>query len=95
EQSSADFRFAVAVASFGMRLRGTEFPGPAPRPEDLAQMVAAANAASPGLEPAERGRREEFLQILQRAAGLLEDPTGAPPAPGVGEDVRRKLEELR
>lgn len=95
EQSSADFRFAVAVASFGMRLRGTEFPGPAPRPEDLAQMVAAANAASPGLEPAERGRREEFLQILQRAAGLLPDPTGAPPAPGVGEDVRRKLEELR
>ncbi len=41
------------------------------------------------------GEGADDAQILQRAAGLLPDPTGAPPAPGVGEDVRRKLEELR
>jgi len=62
--ASDDFRFASSVAGFGMLLRGSEFSGDA----SLTTIEAmAANAVSND----ESGYRSEFVDLVRKAAGLL------------------------
>jgi len=62
--ASDDFRFASSVAGFGMLLRGSEFSGDA----SLTTIEAmAANAVSDD----ESGYRSEFVDLVRKAAGLL------------------------
>ncbi len=63
EQASGDFRFAAAVACFGMRLRGSRYAGAA-NYADILRIAAAAVGHD------ELGYREEFLQIVEQAARL-------------------------
>ena len=59
----ADFRFAAAVAAFGMILRGSDRRGEATLP-----LVAAMAAGSLGRD--EGGYRAEFLDLVRRAGTL-------------------------
>jgi Ca-activated chloride channel family protein len=61
--ASADFRFAAAVAGFGMILRGSEFRGSATLPW-VARTAAAALGDDRG------GWRTEFLDLVRRAETL-------------------------
>jgi Ca-activated chloride channel family protein len=62
-QASADFRFAAAVASFGMLLRRSEHAG-------SASYDAVASLAEGGLGADPGGYRREFLGLVGRAKAL-------------------------
>ncbi len=63
EQASGDFRFAAAVACFGMHLRGSRYGGEVGYAEIL-QIAAAA------LGNDESGHRAEFVDMVKQAARL-------------------------
>ncbi len=71
DQASRDFRFAAAVASFGMLLRNSQFQGDASyaRVLEIAQPAAGGDAT---------GYRNEFLEIVRRARELSDAVGGAP-----------------
>ncbi|MGV3523760.1 MAG: vWA domain-containing protein [Candidatus Sericytochromatia bacterium] len=60
----ADFRFAAAVASYGMQLRGSEHRGSWGYSDVLSQ-------ARQGLGPDSEGYRASFLEMLQKSQPLL------------------------
>jgi Ca-activated chloride channel family protein len=60
ERASADFRFAAAVASFGMILRDSPYKG-------TATIGSVLNIAEDSLGADRSGYRREFLQLVQRA----------------------------
>jgi len=63
EQASGDFRFAAAVACFGMTLRGSRYGGGVGYAEIL--RIAAAELGSD-----ESGSRAEFVDMVKQAARL-------------------------
>jgi Ca-activated chloride channel family protein len=63
EDAPADFRFAAAVAAFGMLLRNSEHRGDANY-----GLVGAWAAAAQGRDP--NGHRQEFLSLVDEAARL-------------------------
>jgi Ca-activated chloride channel family protein len=66
-RASADFRFAAAVAQFGMILRGSPYRGDA----TLADVSAwASSAASPADDPG--GYRTEFIDLVRKTQGIME-----------------------
>ena len=67
-RASADFRFAAAVAQFGMILRGSPHRGIATL-GDVAAWAAAA-ATTPADDPG--GYRGEFVELVRKAQTLLE-----------------------
>ncbi len=64
--ASADFRFAAAVAQYGMILRGSTHRGSATM-QDVAAW--AATATNDGGDPG--GYRAEFLDLVRRTQGML------------------------
>ena len=64
-KSSADFRFAAAVAQYGMILRGSPHRGTASI-TDVAAWAAAAAGDDPG------GYRGEFIELVRKTQALLE-----------------------
>jgi Ca-activated chloride channel family protein len=66
--ATADFRFAAAVAQFGMILRGSPYRGNATL-ADVAEWASAA-ARSPKDDPG--GFRAEFVELVQRAQMMME-----------------------
>ena len=62
-QSSEDFKFAAAVAAFGMILRGSEHKGTASYDQVL-------ELAAEGKGPDEGGYRAEFLELAKKAKEL-------------------------
>ena len=63
ERTSADFKFAAAVAWFGMALRGSAHAGKTPYPS----IIELGHA---GLASDRNGRRAEFLDLVKRASRL-------------------------
>ena len=63
EESSDDFRFASAVAGFGMLLSGSEFKG------EL-NFDLVAELAGEGIGEDSKGYRKEFLELLDLAQKL-------------------------
>jgi Ca-activated chloride channel homolog len=63
ERASADFKFASAVAAFGMLLRDSQYKG-----EATFASVRELAAASKGQDPG--GYRAEFLALVEKAATL-------------------------
>jgi Ca-activated chloride channel family protein len=61
--ASDDFKFAAAVASFGMLLRDSEHRG-------NATYDAVLELAAEGLGPDQHGYRAEFLEMVKRARSL-------------------------
>ena len=61
--ASEDFKFAAAVASFGMILRGSPHRG-------TATLSSVAELAQQGVGPDEDGPRADFLVLVQRARAL-------------------------
>ena len=59
----ADFRFAAAVAAFGMRLRGSSHAG-------TATLADVATIAGGALGPDAGGYRAEFLDLVRKAAAV-------------------------
>lgn len=66
DRTSDDFRWAAAVASFGMLLRNSAYRG-----NTTYQSVEDAARAAAGPDPT--GEREAFLQLVQSAAKLAAD----------------------
>jgi Ca-activated chloride channel homolog len=66
-KASADFRFAAAVAQFGMILRGSPHKGSATIGDVIAW--AATAAASPADDPG--GYRGEFIDLARKAARIV------------------------
>ncbi len=66
-QATEDFRFAAAVAAFGMVLRNSAYKGGATLP-------AVEEYAAGALGPDPNGHRAEFLDLVRRARGLM--PSG-------------------
>jgi len=64
--ASEDFKFAAAVASFGMILRASPHRG-------TATLAAAAELAQQGLGRDEGGSRAEFLSLVQKTRALTGD----------------------
>jgi len=64
DRTSANFRFATAVAEFGMLLRNSEFKGNASYPN----ILAMGNSA---LGVDKEGYRAEFLQMVQKSQQLM------------------------
>jgi Ca-activated chloride channel family protein len=64
-QASADFKFAAAVAAFGMVLRGSEHRGGATL-GGVIELAGEARGDDPG------GRRAEFIELARRARAILE-----------------------
>jgi Ca-activated chloride channel family protein len=62
-KASSDFRFAASVASFGMILRNSPYRGSA-----TVENVLRTATASKG--PDKSGYREEFIQLVERAAQI-------------------------
>ena len=62
-QTDRDFQFAAAVASFGMLLRDSKYKGNA----TYASVLEIATAAA---QNDENGYREEFLELVRKAAEL-------------------------
>ena len=62
-QASPDFRFASAVAAFGMVLRGSEHKG-------SASYDLALELAGDSIGPDANGWRAEFLELVREARGL-------------------------
>jgi len=75
---SDDFRFASAVAAFGMRLRDSRYIDKNFSLEAIAEIADAAKGEDPG------GRRAELVEMIIRAAAV---------EPGAGDDVRRSVQE--
>jgi Ca-activated chloride channel family protein len=67
-RASADFRFAAAVAQFGMILRGSPHRGIATM-GDVATWAAAA-ATKPADDPG--GYRREFVELVRKAQVMME-----------------------
>jgi Ca-activated chloride channel family protein len=67
-RASADFRFAAAVAQFGMILRGSPYRGVASFGDVAAWAASAATTASddPG------GYRAEFVDLVRRTQMMME-----------------------
>lgn len=63
EDSSEDFRFAAAVAGFGMLLRGSDYAGELNY--DLVLKLGREGIPQEGGDP--RGLRAEFLELVKRA----------------------------
>jgi len=61
--ASADFKFAAAVAAFGMVLRDSPYKGDA-------NLFRALEWASEGEWPDRHGYRQEFIRLIQRAVAL-------------------------
>jgi Ca-activated chloride channel family protein len=66
-QASTDFRFAAAVASFGMLLRESPYKGNA----SYAKVLESAREA---MRPDTHGHRQEFLRLVQTAQNLANQP---------------------
>ena len=66
--ASPDFRFAAAVASFGMLLRDSKYKG-------TATFAAASRIAQEARGPDLAGHRAEFLRLVQTAERLAGGPT--------------------
>jgi Ca-activated chloride channel family protein len=66
-EASADFRFAAAVAQFGMILRGSVHRGTATM-DDVA--VWASAASGPGDDPG--GYRHEFIDLVRKALTMMD-----------------------
>jgi Ca-activated chloride channel family protein len=62
-KASGDFKFAAAVASFGMLLRGSPFRG-------QASLDAAMELATDGLDFDPNGLRAEFIDLVRKAKSL-------------------------
>src|SRR5207244_3427615 len=63
DQASADFRFASAVATFGMLLRDSSYKG-------IATYGLASNLARSGAAFDPHGYRAEFIRLVDSAAAL-------------------------
>ena len=63
-RASADFRFAAAVAAFGMVLRNSSYKGEA-------TLAAAEEYAAGALGRDPNGHRAEFLDLIRRVCGLI------------------------
>jgi Ca-activated chloride channel family protein len=66
-EASADFRFAAAVAQFGMILRNSPHRGTATLDEVAAW---ASSAAGPGDDPG--GYRHEFIELVRKALTMMD-----------------------
>ena len=66
-QASADFRFAVAAASYAQALQGGQYNGKM----TWADIIALAKSAA---KPDEYGLRAEFLELLDTAKSLSAQP---------------------
>lgn len=66
-EASADFRFAAAVAQFGMILRNSPHRGSATL-DDVAQWASAASV--PGNDPG--GYRQEFIELVRKALTVMD-----------------------
>jgi Ca-activated chloride channel family protein len=66
EEASADFKFAAAVAQFGMILRDSEHKGSATL-DDVRKLAGESIGAD------EYGHRREFAGLVFRALALLQD----------------------
>ena len=66
EATSGDFRFASAVAAFGMLLRDSPYKGEA-------DMALALKLAQQGKGADELGLRSEFIQLARTAGDLLKN----------------------
>jgi Ca-activated chloride channel family protein len=64
-KASADFKFAAAVASFGMILRDSAHKG-------TSTLEAVLELAEEGLEPDPGGYRAEFVSLVREAKGIRE-----------------------
>ena len=62
-RASVDFRFAAAVASFGMILRESPYKG-------TATIDSVLSMAEDSLGSDRNGYRHEFLQLVQRARAV-------------------------
>ncbi len=62
-QASADFKFASAVAAFGMILRGSPYQG-------SATLGGVLELAGEGIGPDPNGYRQDFLDLVRRAESL-------------------------
>jgi len=76
---SEDFRFAAAVASFGMILRDSQFRGAM----TLAGVLEEAQGCV-GTDP--NGHRKEFLMLVTKAKQLTTKPVAPDAAPGGGQN---------
>lgn len=65
-QASADTRFALAVASYGQRLKGGKYNG-AMGWDDIVQLAQSAK------QPDEFGLKDEFIGLLKKAKSLSSD----------------------
>jgi len=63
-EASRDFKFAAAVASFAMVLRGSEYRGTA-----TFDQILELGAEGQGADP--KGRRAEFLELVRKAKSLV------------------------
>ncbi len=78
QQASQNFRFASAVAAFGMLLRHSEFSGGA----DFGQVISLARSAQ-GSD--KEGYRAQFLQLVEDASSLTSNRKQIrDPVPGDG-----------
>ena len=78
DNSSDNFRFAAAVAQFGMLLRQSEFM----QQSSYGNVLALANSA---VADDKEGYRKEFIQLVQKANGIVKKQK-----PGEEESVRRR-----
>ncbi len=81
EDTSRDFRFSAAVAGFGMLLRGSEHKGDASF--DMMRTLAEGSMGTDA-----RGRRNELLRLIDKAAKLADadgDWKKLPDVPGRGQ----------
>lgn len=78
--SSDNFRFAAAVAEFGMLLRDSEFKSAA----NFAQVKELGRSAK---GPDEEGHRAGFLQMVEMASLLWRDKTVASAGSGINSSV--------
>ena len=84
EAASSEFQFSASVAAFGLLLRDSGYKG-------TLTWEAVRKLALAGKGPDKLGYRGEFLQLIDKAAGLSERPparmNGTPTVPPVTENV--------
>ena len=73
-QASADFKFASAVAAFGMVLRASSYKG-------SATLGGVRELAGEGIGPDPGGYRQEFLDLVRRAENLRPPHPPTPTSP--------------
>ncbi len=76
EDASPDFKFAAAVAAFGLVLRNSEYKGTATY-EGVTELASEGLSSDPG------GYRAEFVALVGKAKGIALAASPAPPAPPV------------